>query len=144
MMLIVLDIDPIEAGHKVPASIRHKQLLELMQMLSCVVEFGYDKLSQGKDIKKWISNNKEWVWWYAMSLYNDYIVYSKPKEETKIKYKCLMDLLKCQWKEFKQPTTAIFRYVKEYNGTFYPTNTELPIEECIREYEKYCVWKGWK
>lgn len=46
MMLIVLDKNPIEAVKKVPESIKHKQLLELMQMLSCVVGFGYEKLPQ--------------------------------------------------------------------------------------------------
>lgn len=145
MMLIILDKDPIKAARKVPASIRHKQLLELMQMLSCIVEFGYDRLPQGKDIKIWISNNKNWVWWYVRALYEDYIVYSKPKLETKIKYRCLTDLLECASRneEYIEPTTAILRYKKGYECK-YPTNTELPIDECIREYEKYLAWKGWK
>lgn len=137
MMLIVLDKDPIGAALLLPTSIRHKQLLELMQMLSCIVGFGYDKLSQGKEIKKWISNNKEWVWLYADRLFS---FYKNPKKQTIIKYKCLLDLLECasEGEEYKKPTTAILHYKEGYSCK-YPTNTELPIDECVREYEKYCM-----
>lgn len=144
MMLIVLDKNPITAARKIPDGIRHKALLELMQMLSCVVGFGYHKIPQGKRIKEWISNNKVWVWNYATTMYFDYIVYSKPKEETIIKYKCLLDLLKCQWwnqQEYKKPATAIFRYVKEYKGTSYPTDSALPIDIAVEEYQKYLNFK---
>lgn len=147
MMLIVLDKDPMESARKVPASIRHKQLLELMQMLSCVVNFGYDKIPQGKKIKEWISNYKLWVLDYVVTLYELFCETAKnPKEETIIKYHCLVDLLYCQCvgQKYIEPTTAIFRYVKEYKNTSYPTNTELPIDECISEYKKYVEWKGWK
>lgn len=37
-------------------------------------------------------------------------------------------------------TTAIFRYSKDYKCNI-PTNTELPIDECIEEYKKYISWK---
>ena len=147
MMLIVLDKDPIEAARKVPASIRHKQLLELMQMLSCVVGFGYEKIPQGKKIKAWISNYKLWVLDYVVTLYELFCETAKnPKEETIIKYHCLIDLFyyQCTGGKYVEPTTAILRYVKEYDGTSYPTDTELPIEECIREYEKYVEWKRWE
>lgn len=146
MMLIILDKDPIKAAEKIPDSIRHKQLLKLMQMLSCVVGFGYEKIHQGKKIKEWISKYKKWVYYYAETIYEYLDCKELLKKTTRIKYKCLLDLLWCECvnEKYVKPTTAIFRYVKEYDGTFYPTNTELPIEECISEYEKYCVWKGWE
>jgi hypothetical protein len=44
--------------------------------------------------------------------------------------------------EFKEPTTAIFRYVKEYSEfTEYKSNAELDIDECVECYKKYVEWK---
>ena len=145
MMLIILDKDPIKAAEKIPDSIRHKQLLELMQMLSCVVGFGYEKLPQGKKIKEWISKYKKWVYYYAETIY-EYLDWKQSlKKTTRIKYRCLLDLLwcECENEKYVKPTTAILRYKEGYECK-YPTNTELPIEECIREYEKYVEWKGWE
>ena len=146
MMFLILDKNPTEAALSVPESYKHKQLLELMQMLSCVVDFGYDKIPQGKEIKAWISKNKLWVYTYAKVLMQDLNL----KRSTKIKYKCLLDLLyeECKDIEGSVPLvvpnikTAIFRYVKEYEDTEYPTNTELPIDIAVKEYEKYLKWKG--
>lgn len=144
MMLIILDKDPVEAATILPKSIRHKQLLELMQMLSCVLNFGYDKLSNGKAIKDWISRNKSWVYLYAKTLYDLFVATAKnPKKETKIKYKCLLDLLLCECEvNYEQPTTAVLRYKEGYKCK-YPTDTELPIEECVEIYKDYAQWKGW-
>ena len=147
MMLIVLDRNPITAAQKIPDGIRHKALLELMQMLSCVVGFGYEKLPNGKAIKEWIIKNKLWILGYVVTLYELFCETAKnPKEETKIKYKCLLDLLRCQYEneKYHEPTTAILRYVKEYGDAAYPTDTELPIDIAVREYKKYVEWKGWK
>ena len=36
-MLIILDANPIKVAGKIPKSMIHKQFLELMQMLSCIV-----------------------------------------------------------------------------------------------------------
>lgn len=148
-MLLILDREPSDAARKVPEGIRHKQLLELMQMISFVLDFGYHKISQGKEIKEWISNNKLWVLEYAATLYELFCETAKnPKEETLIKYHCLIDLLTCQCagEKYEEPKTAIFRYSKDYKSTSYPTNVELPIDECIKEYEKYTEWKSekWK
>ena len=146
MMLLVLDKNPTEAALSVPEPYKHKQLLELMQMLSHVVDFGYDKIPQGKEIKEWISKNKLWVYTYAKVLMHDLNL----KRSTKIKYKCLLDLLYEECKDIEESMplvvpnaeTAVFRYVKEYKGTEYPTNTELPIDVAVKEYEKYLKWKG--
>ena len=145
-MFLILDKDPVEAALSIPESYKHKQLLELMQMLSHVVDFGYDKIPQGKEIKAWICKNKLWVYTYAKVLMHDLNL----KRSTQIKYKCLLDLLYEECKDIEESMplvvpnakTAIFRYVKEYEGTEYPTNTELPIDVAVKEYEKYLKWKG--
>lgn len=38
--------------------------------------------------------------------------------------------------------TAIFRYKKDYSGTTYATDTELPIDIAVAEYKKYMEWKN--
>ena len=142
MMLLILDKNPHTAAEKVPKGIRHKQLLELMQMLSDILHFGYARIPTGKKLKEWIEKHREWVLVYAKIL-KDNLNLSK---ETLIKYNCLLDLLaeKCRDIEGRIPIivpnleTAIFRYVKEYEEfTEYSTNAELPIEIAIKEYEKY-------
>ena len=142
MMLLILSADPVEAANLVPKKIRHKQLLELMQMISCVVNFGYEHLPNASEMKEWIMDHASWMHVYAKNLFNSI---KEPNEETRIKYKCLLDLLYLKDKSVKVPNieTAIFRYVKEYkNNTIYKTNEELPISEAIKEYKKYAAWKG--
>ena len=58
MFLLVLSSNPVEAATLVPKRYRHKQLLELMQMISCIVDFGYKQLPTGKKIKEWIEQHK--------------------------------------------------------------------------------------
>ena len=151
MMLLVLDKNPHTAAEKVPKGIRHKQLLELMQMLSDVLHFGYTRIPTGKKLKEWIEKHKEWVLVYAKILMGTLNL----SKETLIKYNCLLDLLaeSCRDIEGRIPIivpnlkTAIFRYVKEYEEfTEYSTNAELPIDVAIKEYEKYVEFKKdkWK
>lgn len=146
MFLIILDKNPTEAAYKVPERYKHKQLLELMQMLSCVVDFGYKQLPNGKEIKAWINKNKLWVYTYAKVLMQEVNV----KRNTQIKYKCLLDLLYEDCKDIEETLplvipnakTAVFRYKEEYSEfTKYKTNTELPISIAIKEYERYINWK---
>lgn len=146
MMLIILDKDPFKAAHRIPTKIRHKQLLELMQMLSCVVGFGYAKSPNGKEIKNWISRHKLWTYFYCITLFTLFKKEAKNvKEETYIKYKCLIDLIKCKstQEQYIEPTTSILRYKLGYKCA-YATNTELPIEQCVKIYEDYVHWKGWE
>ena len=147
MMILILDKNPTEAALSIPKSYGHKQLLELMQMISCVVDFGYKQLPQGKKLKEWISKNKLWVYTYAKVLMQDLNL----KRDTKIKYKCLLDLLYEECKDIEESMplvipnakTAIFRYKKGYEEfTSYPTDSELPIDVAVEEYEKYLKWKG--
>ena len=147
MMLLVLDKNPRDAAMKVPQKLKHKQLLELMQMISCVVDFGYKQIPQGKEIKDWISRNKAWTYAYAKILAQGLNL----KPETRIKYECLNSLLYEECRDIDglpnvvipNARTAIFRYVKEYDGnTKYPTGSELPINVAVEEYEKYMNWKG--
>lgn len=141
MFFIILDKNPTNAALKIPKKYKHKQLLELMQMISCVVDFGYEKLPTGKEIKAWINKNSYWVYTFAKVLMRQVNL----KEETKIKYNCLLDLLYLKIERsiiVPNITTAIFRYKKEYaENTTYKTNSELPVEIVIKEYEKYIKWK---
>ena len=66
--------------------------------------------------------------------------------ETKIKYECLLNLLwvtKCKrYIAVPDADTAIWRYTEEYaENTKYDTNTELPIEDAVKEYGRYIEWK---
>ena len=141
MMLLVLDENPTEAALKIPTKIRHKQLLELMQMLSCVVDFGYKQIPQAKEMKEWIARHKAWVYSFAKVLMHDLNL----KEETRIKYNCLLNLIKDDTQVVvPNLKTAIFRYSSEYQNTNYPSNSELSIDVAIAEYEKYVDWKGEK
>ena len=140
-MLLILHEDPYEAAKRVPQYYKHKQLLELMQMLSCVVNFGYEKIPQGKKIKEWMSKNIDWTYIYTKTLFR--LVKEHLKEETCIKYKCLIDLLELRTSgkiSVPNATTGIFRYKEGYTSN-YESNVELPIEECCKEYEKYLEWK---
>lgn len=141
MFFIILDKNPANAALKIPKKYKHKQLLELMQTISCVVDFGYEKLPTGKEIKAWISKNSCWVYTFAKVLMRQVNL----KEETKIKYNCLLDLLYLKTERgiiVPNITTAVFRYKKEYaENTTYKTNSELPVEIVIKEYEKYIKWK---
>lgn len=139
MMLTVLDENPYEAAKKV----QHTQLKELMQMVSCVVDFGYKQLPQGKALKAWIEKHVDWTYVYAKTLVESQ--YKNLKEETRIKYQALLDLLILNCKHVIVPNTktAVFRYVKEYEeNTEYSTDTELPINVAIEEHKKYVGWKG--
>ena len=140
MMLLVLHENPYEAAIRVPKQYKHKQLLELMQMISCIVDFGYKQLPTGKKIKEWIVKNIDWTYVYAKTLFQDKDL--NLKKETKIKYKSLLDLLLLKGKTYIVPNakTAIWRYSKEYLSE-YPTNSELDIEIVTQLYKDYIGWK---
>lgn len=137
MMLLILDKNPTEAALSIPARLRHKQLLELMQMVSEVVGFGYKPLPTGKAIKKWIGNHRAWTYAFAKVLMADLNL----GEETLVKYKCLLRLLWDESGSVPNAETAIFRYAKEYRDTEYTSNAELPIDIAVEEYERYLKWK---
>lgn len=141
MMLLVLHENPYEAAIRVPKQYKHEQLLELMHMISCIVDFGYKQLLTGKKIKEWIAKNIGWTYVYAKTLFQDKNL--NLKEETKIKYKCLLDLLllKGGTRIVPNAKTAIWRYSKEYSSE-YPTNSELDIDLVCKLYKTYlCEFK---
>ena len=146
MMLLIMDKNCFKASDLVPKEYKHKQLLELMQMISCVVGFGYKQIPQGKEIKEWITKNLRWVYSYANKMFR--CIYPKLSEETRVKYDCLLHLL---WVLYfaetddycipqREITTAIWRYNKEYKSE-YPTNSELPIDVVTELYKDYIEWK---
>ena len=143
MMLLILDPNPTDAGYAIPEKLRHKQLLELMQMFSCVVDFGYKQIPQGKELKEWISRHTAWCYTFAKHLL--FILPNKLSEETLNKYHCILELLRLKDQRTVIPNlkTAIFRYSSDYEGkTEYKSNVELPIGIAIEEYKKYLEWKG--
>ena len=143
MMLIVLDKNPIIAAQLVPDRIKFKQLLELCQMIcSCGYSDIYKLVKQGKNIQEWIKKNNTWVKSYAKTLL-DWC-----KENINLKFKTYNDLKNIissmpvsLW--VLPIRTSIFRYVKEYDDTSYPSDSELPIDIAVAEYKKYVEWKGW-
>ena len=146
MFLLVLDKDPLKSANLVPDGIKFKQLLELMQLISTEFEIDCMKpIKQGKEIRKWIRNNIPWVFSFYHRLGFYCLNNIKLKEETKYKIFRIANVLGELCKEDKQPTTAVFRYSKDFEWfTKHPTNTELPIKECIKEYKKYVEWKKLK
>lgn len=142
MMLILLDKNPIIAGLLVPDKIKFKQLLELCQMIcSCGYSNVYKKVRQGKDIQEWIKKNKTWVKRYAETLLHWCEKNINLKQKTRENFKEIINSIPHSY--FVLPIrTAILRYVKGYECK-YPTNIELPIEDCINIYQDYTKWKGW-
>ena len=145
MFLLILDKNPQKAAELVPDRLKFKQLLELCQLIcSAGISDVFKSIKQGKELQNWIKNNKNWTYWYIMFLYDYCLKNINLKAETIYKIKNIIrdlhnstDILKPE----QYPKTAFFRYVKEYLGTKYATKTELPIKECIKEYNKYIKWK---
>lgn len=145
MMLIVCDKNPVRAAELVPDQLKFKQVLELCQMI-CSIGYSsiYKKIPQGKAIQEWIKRNPAWVKTYGATLY-DWCLY-----KTNMTEKTTLDILRilvsipesCDLDHEIQ--TAIFRYNKNYKGTSYATDIELPIKEAVEEYKKYMEWKNEK
>lgn len=146
MFLLILDSDPAKSAQLVPDKLKFKQLLELCQLVcSAGISDVYKPIKQGKVLQDWVKNHPEYVAIYMWFL-KDYC-----KNNVRLKYKTVFDIeqiyfdlyyfCKDRVKMIKEPTTtAIFRYSKDYQCDI-PTNTELPIDECIEQYKKYVEWK---
>ena len=148
MFLLVLDKDPLKSAQLVPDKLKFKQLIELCQLIcSAGISDIYKPIKQGKELQEWVKKHPEYIAIYMWSL-KDYC-----KNNVRLKYKTVFDieqiyfdlyyLCKDRVKMVKEPTnTAIFRYSKDYECfTKHATNTELPVDECIKEYKKYIEWK---
>ena len=148
MFLLILDKDPIKSANLVPNGIKFKQLIELGQLIcSAGISNVYKPIRQGKSIQQWIKRNPEWIAMYYFWLKKYCVENIKGKFQTFMNIEMIYNdiyFLCCErQKEIKEPLkTAIFRYSIDYSHkTKHPTNTELPIDECIKESEKYINWK---
>lgn len=143
MMLLILDKDPIKSAILVPNKIKFKQLLELCQLLNSEFNLGYMKsIPQGKDLRNWIRNNMAWVFEYYRSLAFYCFNHVNLKPETLDKICNIGDKFWNDYHDKDRPiNTAVFRYSKEYTNTIYKSGTELPIDECIKEYQRYLRYK---
>ena len=145
MFLLILSTNPREACNLLPKKIRFKQLIELSQLIcSCSISNVYKPVKQGKELQEWILKNKYWVYMYYSRLFFWVLKNTNIKPMTVYNLTSIKNDLMCSAK-FDNPiiTTAIFRYSKDYKCNI-PTNTELPIRECIKEYKKYVEWKKLK
>lgn len=144
-MLIILDENPIQAAHKVPDKLKFKQLLELCQMIcSCGYSDLYKKVHQGKEIQAWIKETPNWVDSYGYQLFWWCKKNINLKLKTRLDISFILEALRVRTDSDKQEiSSAIFRYSKGYESK-HETNTELPIREAIKEYEKYMKWKGYE
>lgn len=148
MMLIILDKNPLKSAELVPDKIKFKQLIELGQLIcSTGISDVYKPIKQGKELQKWVIKNARWV----LAYYNALLLHCI--KSYNLKFQTTLDLTDifvhlqeyCETNKLKRKdiNSAIFRYVQEYNCDI-PSKTELPIDECIQEYEKYVQWKGKK
>jgi hypothetical protein len=146
MFLLVLDEDPITSANLVPDKLKFKQLLELGQLIcSAGISDVYKPIRQGKAIQEWVKKHPEWVAMFYFWLKQYCIENIKGTYKTfmniELIYRDIYAFCYERRKEIKEPlTTAIFRYSKDYQCNI-PTNTELPIDECIKEYKQYVEWK---
>ena len=140
MFLLILDEYPVKAANLVPDKLKFKQLLELCQLIcSAGLSDVYKPIRQGKDLQTWVKNNQPFVYLYGSTLYDWCKYNTKLSIDTRINF---LDILLSLNKEntYFDSTTAIFRYSKGYKCDI-PSNTELPIKECVEHYKKYVEWK---
>ena len=141
MFLLVLDKNPVNSAQLVPDGIKFKQLIELCQLIcSAGISNVYKPIKQGKELQKWVMKHKCWIYNYLLEL--KFYVFKNIKIGMKTANdieKIIYDLV-VSTKEDKEPTTAIFRYSKDYKSIF-PSNCEITIENAVEEYKKYIEWK---
>lgn len=144
MMLIIADRDPYKNAKYIAEhtnkNFLFKSLLELGQLVcSAGISSVYKPVKRAYEIQDWILKNKLWVYRYYRSLW--YYCMSK----INMKSKTALDLYNIEndlfdsiekKKRIVYPKTCIFRYKKGYNSK-YESNSELPLEEGIKEYRKY-------
>lgn len=147
MMFIILDSCPIQAVYKLPEKIRFKQLIELAQLI-CSAGFSdvYKKIPQGKNIQQWIKKYPTYTFRYFRRLLVWCSNHTNMSIDTEKKlHHISLDLSKnldLYDTSEKTPTSAVFRYAKNYKS-IYPTNTEICIGNAIKAYEEYMEWKNY-
>lgn len=145
MMLIILDKNPHKSAELVPDRLKFKQLLELGQLIcSAGISDVFKPIKQGKVLQWWVKNNKLWVNKYFTDLFNWSIKNINLKRQTYNKlFKIRLNLFdSIDYIKMKYPKTAIFRYIKGYaEFTKYKSDSELPINIAVKEYQKYIKYK---
>lgn len=152
MMLFILDKNPRGAVkyliNNSPKILYTKQLLELGQLISsCGYSNIYKKVNQGIEIQKWILKNTAWTYRYYGELLKGCLTNSGYNYNSKTIskfYSIYRDIRRAclgMYTSTFEPETGIFRYTEEYKESNYPSNSEIPIEECVEEYKKYLNWK---
>lgn len=148
MQLYILDKNPEKSAEilfeSMGAKYSFKMLIELCQMISTVTKCGtFKPVVQGKEIQEFISRNSQWVLMYFNKLENLCLNSSlNIKSQTVIKLKKIYSGLKEYSKCGLNSTIlyAPFRYSKDYKCPV-PSNSILPIDECINQYKKYLTYK---
>lgn len=154
MMLIICDKNPYKATEYLiqhtNKSFVFKSLLELGQLIcSAGISDVFKPIKQGKELQNFCIQHLDWIYMF----FNELFIWAekniKMSETTHeklcaIRLDIYFNLTKTEWQE---PKTAIFRYVKEYaEFTEYESNSELPIDECVKQYTLYLAFKEkqWK
>lgn len=143
MFLLILDKNPIYSAELVPNGIVLKQVVELCQLIcSAGISDVYKPIKQGKKLQEWIKKNPEWTYIYLnILMYRAKCLFKVSRDSfLKILQICIDLSNICNDSMEEEIETAIFRYSKDYKCNI-PTNSELPIDECIEEYKKYITWK---
>lgn len=144
MMLIVADRDPYKNAHYIAKhtnkNFLFKSLLEIAQLVcSAGISSVYKPVNRACEIQDWILKNKLWVHRYYTTLLYLSLGHVKMGLKTIADLYAVSDDL---WvsiekkKRINYPKTCIFRYKKGYESK-YKSNSELPLEEGIKEYRKY-------
>lgn len=147
MFLLILDKNPYKSVELIPDRLKFKQLLELGQLIcSAGISDVYRPVNQGKKLQAWIKENVYFTFCMYDSLMTWCVRNINLKTKTLKDFCNIRDGLYCfltrAKRSSKVTTNGIFRYIKEYKPfTRYNTNTQLPIEECVKEYKKYINWK---
>jgi hypothetical protein len=162
MQLYILDKDSLEIAKKLPLKYKktnyaQKLLVEFGQLISSALggkevdDRLYKKLHRGKEIQNFILEHADWCWNYYVSLkrychdnYKNIDATLRAAEDIQYllwNYAFISKGTSTLISNFADiPETAVFRYESHYECKI-PTNTVLPIDECIVEYEKYLKWK---
>ena len=148
MMLIVADRDPYKNAHYIAEhtnkNFLFKSLLELAQLIcSCEISCIYKPVKRAYEIQDWILKNKLWVFRYYTALSFLCLGNIKMSAKTMVDFYIIRDDLWVSIEKKRRiiyPKTCIFRYKKGYNSK-YKSNSELPLEEGIKEYRKYLDFK---
>lgn len=140
LQLYVLDINPEKSAMLVPDKYKFKMLLELAQMISTITNNGiYKPIRQGKELRVWIDNNREWIVIYYNKLLTWTRSHTKAKKETIDKLERIIATLEYS-NNYKAPVNAVFRYKEEYECEI-ASNTLLELDETVNQYRKYLMWK---